>query len=80
MRADPREVRFIDPVELKRGDGRRGVATAYVDRDLFVISLRDDETWMKAPAGGILIMHPSNPPMWCRFDGTTYLRSQVERH
>lgn len=80
MHAEPLNVRFIEPVELKRADGRRGVATAFVNAELFVIVLRDGETWMKAPAGGILIAHPSEPPMWCRFDGTTYLRSRVELH
>jgi hypothetical protein len=72
------DVRFIEPRELKRADGKRGIAVAYVKRDLFVISLPHDMSWIKHPQAGILLIHPQRRPLWCRFEGTTYVRSELE--
>ncbi len=75
------DVRFLEPRELMRDDGRRGVAVAYVKRDLFVIPLECGMTWAKHPGGGIILTSPwLTRPLWCRFEGTTYVREVMELH
>lgn len=72
------EIRMLQPREIKRGDGRRGVTFAYIDRDLVVIPLNEGETWMLHGPGGILILHPSRKPMWCRMENGRYVRTRLE--
>jgi len=72
--------KFLDPYEIKRGDGKRGVAVALIGEELFAVTLRDGETWAKHPMCGIVIAHPFLCPVWCRFEGYTYIRSALELH
>lgn len=73
------DVQLLEPQEVKRGDGRRGVTFARLNRELIVIPLAEGETWIKCEFGGLLIIHPQRRPVWCRVgeDGH-YLRNQVE--
>lgn len=72
-------VQFLQPHEIKRGDGRRGVTFAKLDRELIVIPLREGEIWMECAFGGLLIIHPLRNPVWCRVtEAGQYLRSVVE--
>jgi hypothetical protein len=73
----PSDVRFLEPREMIRDDGRRGIAVAYVKKDLFVIPLEHGMTWAKHPGGGVIITHPWGPPLWCHFEGTTYIRTKL---
>ncbi len=73
------DVQLLQPEELKHIDGRRGVAFARLNRELVVISLQEGETWVQAPAGGVLVIHPLRKPVWCRIDDDgRYVRSPVE--
>lgn len=74
------QFRFIEPYEIRRGDGKRGIAVALIARELFVITLRDGETWSKHPEHGIIIFHPFLAVTWCRFHGYTYVRSELKVH
>lgn len=72
------EVTLLKPVELKRGDGRRGVTFARIGRDLVVIPLHEGETWQPFEAGGIVILHQRHPPVWCHMAGGKYVRTVLQ--
>jgi hypothetical protein len=37
-------------------------------------------TWAKHPGGGVILSSPWRPPLWCRFEGTTYIREEMGVH
>ncbi len=71
---------FLNPYEIKGLNGKRGVAVALIGAELFAVTLRDGERWTKHPLAGIVIAHPFLAPVWCRFEGYTYIRSALELH